>query len=80
LAGFDHEAIARAKSHVDPITLPDNTEYAPALKDFFDLSALPRQEAPLTRLDQLGLNTDSDLERNMGQRVAEVARETGAWD
>jgi enoyl-CoA hydratase/carnithine racemase len=39
LAGFDHEAVARAKSHVDPITLPDNTEYAPALKDFFDLSA-----------------------------------------
>jgi hypothetical protein len=60
---------------VDAVTLPDNAEFPPALKDFFELSARPPQEALLARLDQLGLNTDSDLERRLPERVREVGRE-----
>jgi enoyl-CoA hydratase/carnithine racemase len=75
LAGFDNDAIARAKGHIDGVTLPDNSEYPPALDDFFELSALPHQKALLTRLEDLGLNTDSDLERRLPERVAEIARE-----
>ncbi len=37
LADFDHDTIARAKSYVDQVTLPANSEFAPALADFFEL-------------------------------------------
>jgi enoyl-CoA hydratase/carnithine racemase len=78
LAGFEHEAIARAKRQIDAVTLPDNSEYPPALDDFFELSAQPREKALLTRLEDLGLNTNSDLERRLPERVAELGREMAA--
>src|SRR6476619_7371879 len=71
LARFDHEAIARTKSHVDQVTLPADREFPPALADFFELSGRPRQREQFARLEALGLNTDSDLERRLGQRVVE---------
>jgi enoyl-CoA hydratase/carnithine racemase len=78
LAGFEHDAIARAKRHVDAVTLADNSEYPPALDDFCELSAQPHQMALLTRLEDLGLNTDSDLERRLPERVAEIGRAMAA--
>jgi enoyl-CoA hydratase/carnithine racemase len=71
LARFDHEALARTKSYVDQVTLPANSEFPPALSDFFQLLGQPAQQAQFARLRELGLNTDSDLERSLGQRVVE---------
>jgi hypothetical protein len=33
LARFDHDAIARTKSHVDQVTLPEQSELPPGLPD-----------------------------------------------
>jgi enoyl-CoA hydratase/carnithine racemase len=71
LARFDHDAIARTKSYVDQVTLPLDSEFPPALADFFELSGRPRQQARFARLEALGLNSDSDLERSLGRRVVE---------
>jgi enoyl-CoA hydratase/carnithine racemase len=75
LARFDHDAIARTKSHVDHVTLPADSELPPALADFFQMLGLPRQRAQSARLEELGLNTDSDLERHLGRRVVESTPE-----
>jgi enoyl-CoA hydratase/carnithine racemase len=72
LARFDHEAIARTKRHVDGVTLPADTEFPPALADFFELFGRPAQQEQFARLEALGLNTDSTLERSLGRRVVET--------
>jgi enoyl-CoA hydratase/carnithine racemase len=71
LARFDHDAITRTKSYVDRVTLPADSELPPALTDFFELFSRPRQQEQFARLEALGLNTDSDLERRLGKRVVE---------
>jgi enoyl-CoA hydratase/carnithine racemase len=71
LASFDHEALARTKSYVDEVTLPADGELPPALTDFFDMLGRPAQQAQFARLEELGLNVDSDLERSLGRRVVE---------
>ena len=43
----------------------------PALADFFELLGRPAQQAQSARLEALGLNVDSDLERSLGRRVVE---------
>jgi enoyl-CoA hydratase/carnithine racemase len=72
LARFDHDAIARTKSYVDRVTLPPDSEFPPALADFFDMLGRPEQQAKSARLEALGLNVDSDLERSLGRRVVEA--------
>jgi enoyl-CoA hydratase/carnithine racemase len=72
LARFDHDAIARTKSYVDRVTLPDESEFPPALADFFELLGRPGQQARSARLEALGLNVDSDLERSLGRRVVDT--------
>ncbi len=72
LARFDHEAIARTKSYVDRVTMPPDSEFPPALADFFELLGRPAQQARIARLEALGLNADSDLERGLGRRVVEA--------
>ncbi|MDA0161365.1 enoyl-CoA hydratase/isomerase family protein [Solirubrobacter ginsenosidimutans] len=71
LARFDREAIARTKAHVDRVTLPAEAELTGAITDFRELFARPAQQAQWARLQALGLNTDSDLERSLGHRVVE---------
>ena len=71
LARFDHEALARTKSYVDRVTLPPDSEFPPALADFFELSGRPVQQAQLARLEALGLNVDSDFERSLGRRLVD---------
>lgn len=73
LARFDREGLARTKSYVDRVTLPAESEFPPALADFRELVGRPRQQAQLARLEALGLNVDSDLERSLGRRVVEAA-------
>ncbi len=72
LARFDHDAIARTKSYVDQVTLPAESELPPALNDFRELFARPAQQERWARLEALGLNADSDLERRLGERVVEA--------
>jgi enoyl-CoA hydratase/carnithine racemase len=72
LARFDHEAIARTKAHVDRATLPPDSELPPASADFRELFARPAPQARWARLEELGLNSDSDLERSLGRRVVEA--------
>jgi enoyl-CoA hydratase/carnithine racemase len=72
LARFDHDAIARTKSYVDRVTLPEDSEFPPALADFFEMLGRPEQQAKSARLEALGLNVDSDLERSLGRRVVEA--------
>ena len=69
LARFDREAIARSKSYVDSVTLPPDHEFSPALADSFALQGRPAQQAQFARLESLGLNRDSELERSLGQHV-----------
>ena len=71
LARFDHDAMARTKSYVDRVTLPADSEFPPALADFFELLGRPAQRAQSARLEELGLNVDSDLERSLGARIVE---------
>ncbi|HEY2436571.1 MAG TPA: enoyl-CoA hydratase/isomerase family protein [Solirubrobacteraceae bacterium] len=71
LSRFDHTAIARTKAYVDRVTLPADSEFPPALADFFELLARPAQQAQFGRLEALGLNIDSELERSLGRRVVE---------
>jgi len=73
LAGFDHEAIKRTKWYVDQVTLPPDTEFPPALTDFFQAFRRPETLARSAKLAELGLNIDSDLERHLGRRVVETA-------
>jgi hypothetical protein len=75
LARFDHDAIARTKSYVDQVTLPADKELAGPIADFRELFARPAQQAQWARLQELGLNTDSDLERSLGRRVVESLRD-----
>jgi enoyl-CoA hydratase/carnithine racemase len=72
LARFDHDAIARTKCYVDRVTLPADSEFPPALADFFEMLGRPEQQAQSARLEALGLNVDSDLERSLGRRVVEA--------
>jgi hypothetical protein len=71
-ARFDQEAIARTKSYVNQVTLPADSDLPPPLADFFDLLGRPAQQAPSARLEALGFNTDSDLERSSGDAWVEA--------
>lgn len=72
VARFDRDALGRTKSYVDQVTLPPDSEFPPALADFFELLGRPAQQAQFARLEALGLNVDSDLERSLGRRVVET--------
>jgi enoyl-CoA hydratase/carnithine racemase len=72
LARFHHDAIARTKSYVDLVTLPSDSELPCAIADFRELFARPAQQEQWARLEALGLNTDSELERQLGKRVVEA--------
>ena len=71
LARFDHDAIARTKSYVDQVTLPDNSELGPPWNDFLELFRRPAQQAQSARLRELGHNTDGEFERSLGRRLVE---------
>jgi enoyl-CoA hydratase/carnithine racemase len=71
IARFDRDAMTRTKSYVDRVTLPPDTEFPPALADFFEMLGRPEQQAQSARLEALGLGADSDFERSLGRRVLE---------
>jgi enoyl-CoA hydratase/carnithine racemase len=71
LERFDREVLARTKAYVDRVTLPNDAELPPAFADYWDSLSGSEQQARYARLEALGLNTDGDLERRLGQRVVE---------
>jgi enoyl-CoA hydratase/carnithine racemase len=75
LARSDQDAIAGTKSYVDNVALPPNSEFPPALADFFKLLGRPRQGEQFAKLETLGLNVDSDFERSLG-RVESIPAES----
>ncbi len=75
LAQLDHDAIRRTKSYVDQATLPAESELVSAEADSRELSARPAQRPRLARLEVLGLNADSDLERDLGRRMVDALSE-----
>jgi hypothetical protein len=69
LARFDHDAIARAKSYIDRVMLPADSELPSAIAGLRELLARPAQQAQLARLQELALNTDGDFEQSPQRRV-----------
>lgn len=63
VASFDKVAIAGVKSFVDRYTLPDDCEFPPAAKAFFETAAKTQRPGPLFAH---GLQTRSKVELNLG--------------
>ena len=57
VAGFEKQTLAETKAFVDHITLPDDTEFPPAVKAFFESSARPQTRARSMALRKQGLPT-----------------------
>ena len=72
IACFDHDTLARTKAYVDQVTLPDPSELTSPVTDFRELFTREQQQAVWKRLETLGLNVDSDFERNLGGRLLEA--------
>ena len=70
IAGFDKEAIADAKRFIDETSLPDDDLFPPALDQFFISTKRPATRARMAKLLEAGLQKRSDMELNLGQRIA----------
>lgn len=73
ISGFEKQALARAKAHVDAISLPPDALFQPAMDDFFRSAADPAARARVGRLLQQGLQSRSETEFTLGQQVAAQA-------
>lgn len=69
LAGFEKYALAETKRFVDQLSLPDDSVFPPALDQFFASTARPATRERMARLLGLGLQTRSDVERELGRYV-----------
>lgn len=70
IAGFDKDALREAKRFVDEASLPDDSLFPPALDQFFVSVMRPATKARMAELLEAGLQKRSDLELNLGQRIA----------
>ena len=57
------------------VVFDSDSEFPPALADFFEMLGRPEQRVQNARLEALGLNMDSDFERSLGRRVVELLPE-----
>jgi enoyl-CoA hydratase/carnithine racemase len=73
LASFDKRAISETKAFVDATTLPADDELPPGLAAFFTSAVRPETQARVAALASRGLNTDSELERRLGELVTLAA-------
>lgn len=69
VASFDKEALVEAKHFIDQASLPDDTVFPPALEQFFRSVSRPATKARTLRLVELGLQTRSEVELNLGNHV-----------
>jgi hypothetical protein len=54
------------------VALPADSEFPPALADFFEMLGRPALQARFAQLEALGLGADSDFERDLGWGVIEA--------
>lgn len=71
VAGYDKAVIVEIKELVNRASLPPDEEFLAALKAFFVSTSRPGRSR-LTALLEAGLQRDSEVERNLGRRVAET--------
>lgn len=71
IAGFENYALAETKAFVDTTTLPDDAEFPPALKAFFQSASRPETRARSMALAKTGYQQRSETELNLGRRLAE---------
>ena len=69
---FHHNTIAGTKSYVDQVTLPADSDFTAPSRLLSTCSDVPAQQEHYVRLEALGLNADSDLERRLGRRVLDA--------
>lgn len=69
LAGFEKYALSETKRFVDQLSLPGDELFPPALDQFFLSTARPATRERMTRLIGMGLQTRSDVERELGRFV-----------
>jgi len=70
IAGFEKQAIVATKRFVDEVSLPPDSLFPPALDAFFVSTARPETRARMTRLVDAGLQTRSEVELDLGARIA----------
>jgi enoyl-CoA hydratase/carnithine racemase len=71
LSRFDKRAIAETKAFVDEPTLPPNDELARAMKVYLNSATRPETRGRMASLVARGLQKRSDVELQLGARVAE---------
>ena len=69
LAGFEKPALAETKRFVDQVSLPDDGVFPPALDQYYVSTARTPTRGRLARLLAIGLQTRSDVERDLGRFV-----------
>lgn len=74
IAGFDKGALADAKRFIDEASLPGDELFPPALDQFFISTRRPTTRARMAKLLEAGLQKRSDIELNLGERVASTGR------
>ncbi|MHA7776065.1 enoyl-CoA hydratase/isomerase family protein [Roseibium sp. M-1] len=72
IAGFDKDALSEAKRFIDETSLPDDELFPPALDQFFISAKRPATRARIAKLLEAGLQKRSDIELNLGQRIASI--------
>lgn len=70
IAGFDKDALVQAKRLIDETTLPEDFRFRSALEQFFISVARPSTRERTAALLEAGLQKRSDVELNLGERVA----------
>ena len=76
VAGFEKHALVETKAFVNASTLPDDAEFPPALKAFFQSASRPETRARSMALAKTGYQQRSDTELNLGRRLAEYRVES----
>ena len=69
IAGFEKHALVETKAFVNAATLPDDAEFPPALKAFFQSASRPETRARSMALAKTGYQQRSDTEPNLGRRL-----------
>ena len=76
VAGFEKLALVETKAFVDATTLPDDAEFPPALRAFFQSASRPETRARSMALAKRGYQQRSDTELDLGRRLAEYRIES----
>jgi enoyl-CoA hydratase/carnithine racemase len=74
IATFDKQSIAEIKRLVDASSLPSNQQLAEEWDGFIDSVTRPATQQRITRLMELGLQTNADVERRLADYTGTLGR------